>query len=184
MPFVPYSRGLLMHLRTPSLIFAKARLPCKVIASTHLCLLRFLYVAKSAWSWMILNRSTNNLSLQKIGKELVMLEWTTIINLLSTLQPIRKMKHSLMYALEEERIGIWNVVKKAIYRSWVFCCKIMKWFIISYNSVWLMCSCWWHISPPLALSYSEKKIGKPKEEIRNLNGFEYMYLSDLKVPYF
>jgi hypothetical protein len=29
-----------------------------------------------------------------------------------------------------------------------------------------------------------KKISKPKEEIRNLNGFEYIYLSDLKVPYF
>jgi hypothetical protein len=34
-------------------------------------------------------------------------------------------------------------------------------------------------------SFSEKgKLGKPKEEIRNLNGFEYMYLSGLKVPYF
>jgi hypothetical protein len=29
-----------------------------------------------------------------------------------------------------------------------------------------------------------RKIGKLKEEIRNLNGFEYVYLSDLKVPYF
>jgi hypothetical protein len=29
-----------------------------------------------------------------------------------------------------------------------------------------------------------KKIGEPKEEIRNLNGLEYMYLSGLKVPYF
>jgi hypothetical protein len=25
-------------------------------------------------------------------------------------------------------------------------------------------------------------LGKPKEEIGNLNGFEYMYLSNLKVP--
>jgi hypothetical protein len=32
--------------------------------------------------------------------------------------------------------------------------------------------------------FLEGKIGKPKEEIGNLNGFEYMYLSDLKVPYF
>ncbi len=29
-----------------------------------------------------------------------------------------------------------------------------------------------------------RKIGEPKEEIKKLNGFEYMYLSDLKVPYF
>jgi hypothetical protein len=28
------------------------------------------------------------------------------------------------------------------------------------------------------------KKGKPKGEIGNLSGFEYMYLSDLKVPYF
>ena len=33
-------------------------------------------------------------------------------------------------------------------------------------------------------SILRKKIGKPKEEIENLNGFDYMYLSDLKVPYF
>jgi hypothetical protein len=28
-----------------------------------------------------------------------------------------------------------------------------------------------------------RKIGDPKEEIGNLNGFEYKYLGDLKVPY-
>jgi hypothetical protein len=33
-------------------------------------------------------------------------------------------------------------------------------------------------------AFQRKKIGKPKEEIVNLNRFEYMYLSDLKVPYF
>jgi hypothetical protein len=27
-------------------------------------------------------------------------------------------------------------------------------------------------------------LGKPKEEIGNLNRLEHMYLSDLKVPYF
>ncbi len=36
----------------------------------------------------------------------------------------------------------------------------------------------------LPLSFSEKeKLGEPKEEIGNLNGFEYMYLSDLKIQY-
>jgi hypothetical protein len=29
-----------------------------------------------------------------------------------------------------------------------------------------------------------KNIGEPKEEIINLNRFECMYLSDLKIPYF
>jgi hypothetical protein len=34
----------------------------------------------------------------------------------------------------------------------------------------------------LPLSFSEKeKLGKPKQEIGNLNGFEYVYLSDLKI---
>ncbi len=32
--------------------------------------------------------------------------------------------------------------------------------------------------------FPEGKLGNPKEEIGNLNGFEYMYLSGLKVPYF
>jgi hypothetical protein len=27
-------------------------------------------------------------------------------------------------------------------------------------------------------------LGKPKKDIENLHGFEYMYLSNLKVPYF
>jgi hypothetical protein len=42
----------------------------------------------------------------------------------------------------------------------------------------------WYILPTLPLSVSEKKkSGKPEEEIGNLNGFECMYLSGLKVPY-
>jgi hypothetical protein len=32
-------------------------------------------------------------------------------------------------------------------------------------------------------AFLRRKICKPKEEIGNLNGFEYMYLCDLKVPY-
>ncbi len=33
----------------------------------------------------------------------------------------------------------------------------------------------WYILPMLPLTFSEKEnLGKPKEEIRNLNGFEYM----------
>jgi hypothetical protein len=32
--------------------------------------------------------------------------------------------------------------------------------------------------------FQEGILGEPKEEIVNLNGFEYMYLSNLKVPYF
>jgi hypothetical protein len=37
----------------------------------------------------------------------------------------------------------------------------------------------------LPLSFSEKEeLGKPKEEIGNLNGYDYMYLNGLKVSYF
>jgi hypothetical protein len=32
--------------------------------------------------------------------------------------------------------------------------------------------------------FLEGKLGKHKEEIGNLNGFEYMYLKGQKVPYF
>jgi hypothetical protein len=32
--------------------------------------------------------------------------------------------------------------------------------------------------------FQEGKLGEPKKEIGNLNGFECMYLSYLKVPYF
>jgi hypothetical protein len=35
--------------------------------------------------------------------------------------------------------------------------KVMNQFIVSYNSICLMCGCRWHISPPLLLSYSEKE---------------------------
>jgi hypothetical protein len=56
--------------------------------------------------------------------------------------------------------------------------------IINYNSICLMC-CMGGIFCHRPLSaILKKKIGKAKEEIRNLNGFEYMYLSDLKEPYF
>jgi hypothetical protein len=36
----------------------------------------------------------------------------------------------------------------------------------------------------LPLSFSEREeLGEPREEIVNLNGYDYMYLSRLKVPY-
>ncbi len=57
----------------------------------------------------------------------------------------------------DERISCWNIVEKSICRSWVCCCKVRKLFIMSYNSICLMCSHRWHILPPLALSYSENK---------------------------
>jgi hypothetical protein len=39
---------------------------------------------------------------------------------------------------------------------------------------------------PFPLSYHilRKKIGKPRKEIRNINGFECRYLNGLKVPYY
>jgi hypothetical protein len=44
-----------------------------------------------------------------------------------------------------------------------------------YHSVWSMFDRRRYILPTLPLSFSMKEnLGKPKEEIRNLNGFEYM----------
>jgi hypothetical protein len=42
-------------------------------------------------------------------------------------------------------------------RNWVCCFKVMKWYIIRYNSICSMCGHWWHILPPLPLSYSVKE---------------------------
>jgi hypothetical protein len=33
------------------------------------------------------------------------------------------------------------------------------------------------------LASQRKKLGKPRKNITNLNGFEYRYLNGLKVPY-
>jgi hypothetical protein len=38
--------------------------------------------------------------------------------------------------------------------------------------------------PHSLLAIPRKKIGKPWKDIVNLNGFEYMYLNGLKIPYF
>ncbi len=48
-----------------------------------------------------------------------------------------------------------------------------------------MCGCWQYILPnaPSQLFW-EEKLGEPREKIGNLNGFDYMYLGGLKVPYF
>jgi hypothetical protein len=51
-----------------------------------------------------------------------------------------------------------------------------------YVSVWSMFDRRWYILPMLPLSFSEKEnSGKPKEEIGNLNGYDYMYLSGLSI---
>jgi hypothetical protein len=43
--------------------------------------------------------------------------------------------------------------------------------ITSNNSVWSMCCWWWHIRYQSLLVIIRKKVGEPKEEIRNLDGF-------------
>jgi hypothetical protein len=42
-----------------------------------------------------------------------------------------------------------------------------------------MCGCRWIFCHQSLLAILRRKIGEPKEEIGNLNGFEFMYLSDL-----
>ncbi len=62
-----------------------------------------------------------------------------------------------------------------------------KYFIMSYNSgfclVDVQASGVYFANAPSQF-FCKGKLGKPMEEIGNLNGFEYMYLNDLKVPYF
>jgi hypothetical protein len=89
-----------------------------------------------------------------------------------------------MNAPVDEQIGHWNVLKKQYEEVECVIVIITKLSILCYDSICqcaviasIFCHC-------LLSAILRKKIGKPKEEIRNLNGFEYMYLSDCKVPYF
>jgi hypothetical protein len=43
--------------------------------------------------------------------------------------------------------------------------------IMSNDSVLSMCCRWWHIRYRSLLAILRKKVGKPKEEVRNLYGF-------------
>ncbi len=86
----------------------------------------------------------------------------------------------------EERIGDWNVSIKQ-YTEVEYVTSVNKVFIIvSYNSRFCLvnnqASAVYLANAPSQFSW-EGILGKPKEEIRNLNGFESMYLSNLKVPY-
>ncbi len=55
---------------------------------------------------------------------------------------------------------------------------------MSYNSICLMCCLGGMLCHHSLLAILGKKIGEPMEDFGNLNAFEYLYLSDLKVPYF
>jgi hypothetical protein len=70
-----------------------------------------------------------------------------------------------------EPIGCWNVVKKR---------DVEIEMILSVQCA-VVGGIFYHCSLSAIL---RRKIGKPKGEIGDLNEFEYMYLSELKVPYF
>jgi hypothetical protein len=63
----------------------------------------------------------------------------------------------------------------------------MKYFIMSHDSGFCLVNVWasvvYFANAP-SQNFWEGKLGEPKKEIKNLNGFEYMYFSDLKVAYF
>ncbi len=86
----------------------------------------------------------------------------------------------------EERIGGWSVDKKR-YTKVEYVVVKTKYFIMSYNSGFCLVNvralAVYFVNAPSQV-FCEGKLGKPMEEIGNLNGFEYMYLSDHKVPYF
>ncbi len=58
-------------------LFALARLPCAVIASMPCCWQLLLFVTKSFPPWMTLNKSISSSSLQRSGRELALLAWTS-----------------------------------------------------------------------------------------------------------
>jgi hypothetical protein len=63
----------------------------------------------------------------------------------------------LLDAPVDEQMGHWNVLKKQYKEVECVTVKIMKLSILCYGSICSMCGRWWHISPPLPLSYPEKE---------------------------
>jgi hypothetical protein len=66
----------------------------------------------------------------------------------------------------DERIDHWNVLKNQYKEVRCDAVKIMKLSILCYNSICLMCGHWWHILPPLPLSYPEKENRQAQERNR------------------
>jgi hypothetical protein len=57
-----------------------------------------------------------------------------------------------------KRVGDFEVVKHSVKKLW-------------YDSVWSMCCYRWNFCYSSLLAIQRKKVGEPKEEIRNLYGF-------------
>ncbi len=87
---------------------------------------------------------------------------------LSPLNYKRAMWESSMIWLSSRRANWWL---EFYWCRRVECIKIVIMIIMCNNSVWLMCCHWWHIRYRSFLAILRKKVGKPKEEIRNLYGF-------------
>jgi hypothetical protein len=62
----------------------------------------------------------------------------------------------------DEQISCWNVLKKQYKEVECVAVKITKLSILCYDSICLMCSCWWQILSLLPLSYPEKKNKPPQ----------------------
>jgi hypothetical protein len=56
----------------------------------------------------------------------------------------------------DEGIGHWNMLKMQYIEVECVAVKTTKLSILCYNSICLVCGNWWHILPPLTLSYPEK----------------------------
>ncbi len=87
----------------------------------------------------------------------------------------------------EEWIGGWNVHITRYTEVEYVAVKTKYFIVVSYSSRFCLVNVQalavYLANAPFQLSW-EGILGKPKEEIGNLNGFEYRYLINLKVPYF
>jgi hypothetical protein len=106
---------------------------------------------------------------------------TTIRSITRSCRTCQINKRLFLNAPVEERIGGWNVDKMQYIKVEYIAVKT-KYFIMSYNSgfclVNVRSSAVYFANGPSQLFWGGI-LGKPKEEIRNLNGFEYTYLSGL-----
>jgi hypothetical protein len=63
----------------------------------------------------------------------------------------------VIYTPVDDQISHWYVLKRQYKEVEHVAVKITKLSLLCYNSICLMCGCWWHILPLLPLSYSKKE---------------------------
>ncbi len=106
--------------------------------------------AKSLLSWLVvlyyykMRKDSNPLYIPQLMKTSSSDRWPEIVIYM----------HLGTHACENATI---DRLKKQYKEDECVAVKITKLSILCYNSICSMCGCWWHVLPPLPLSYPEKE---------------------------